>query len=93
MVSRLEEIDTVVTHEVDEAMFLGETPRPHIRPQVPEGFWLAESPKRFVHDGIDQIDDLGRHLAILLDPVPKVFAKLVLKDAVSTVSRADGTHP
>lgn len=45
MVSGLQEIDTIVAHQIDEAMLLGEPTRPRSRGKIFEGFWFADSGK------------------------------------------------
>jgi hypothetical protein len=50
---------------------------------VSEGFGLANPGKWIAKNGLDQVSDPERDLAIGLDPVAKVFPKLRLEDGGS----------
>ena len=78
MVAGLEEVDAVVSDEVDEPVFLGQTAGPDVGAEMPKGFWLPEPRERVGHDGFDKGDDFESDPSIVLDPVTKVFSELVL---------------
>lgn len=93
MVAGLEEVDAIVSDEVDEPVFLSQTAGPDVRAEMPKGFRLPEPRERVGHDGLDEVDNFESDTSVVLDPVAKVFAELVLKDAVPTSRDGDGTPP
>ena len=93
MVAGLEEVDAIVSDEVDEPVFLGQTAGPDVGAEVPKGFRLSEPRERVGHDDFYKMKDFESDSSVVLDPVTKVFSELVLKDAVPTSRDGDGTPP
>lgn len=52
MIPRLQEIDTVVADEVDQAVFLGEAAGPDAGGEIFEGFRLTDAGEGVAHDGL-----------------------------------------
>lgn len=92
MIPGLEEVDAIVGDEVDDPVLLGQSSRPDIRAQMPEGLGLAEPGERVSHHRLYERDNLESDTPVVFDPVPKVFSELVLKNAVPT-SRDDDGRP
>lgn len=93
MVAGLEEVDAIVSNEVDEPMLLGQTPGPDVGTEVPKRFRLSEPREWVGHDSFDKGEDFESYPSVVLDPETKVFSELVLKDAVPTSRDGDGTPP
>lgn len=79
VVQRLEEVDAVIDHSVDNAMFLGEPPGPAAGTQILERLGLADSPTWVSKNGIDDVQHTQRNLAIGLYPVAEVIDKFRLE--------------
>lgn len=80
VVSALKEVESIVTHQVDEAMLLGDSTRPDVGTEVPDRLGLADTREGVTADGFDEVHDLQGHTTIRLNPKPQVFAELVLED-------------
>ena len=93
MVAGLEEVDAIVSNEVDEPMLLGQTPEPDVGTEVPKRFRLSEPREWVGHDSFDKGEDFESYPSVVFDPETKVFSELVLKDAVPTSRDGDGTPP
>lgn len=93
MVAGLEEVDAIVSDKVDKSVFLGQTAGPDVGAEVPKRLRFPEPRERVGHDGFDEGEDFEGDSSVILDPVTKVFAELVLKDAVPTSRDGDGTPP
>lgn len=57
MVAGLEEVDAIVSDEVDEPVFLRQTAGPDVRAEVPKGLRLSEPGEWVGQDGFDKGDD------------------------------------
>ena len=60
---------------------------------MPKDFGFAEPRKGVCHDGVYECEHFDGNTSILLEPVPEVLSKLVLKDAVSISCDGDGRPP
>ena len=67
-------------------MFLREAAGPRPRSEILQRFWFADSCKRITHDGFDKVESAERNLAIGLNPITKILAKLVLENSDTTFS-------
>lgn len=79
MVPRLEEINAVVPHQVDDAMLSSEAPGPDAESEVFQRLGPSDAPKGVSHDSLHDIQRTQGDLAIRFHPVPKVFSELRMK--------------
>jgi hypothetical protein len=84
VIFRLKKIDAVVRHDVYDSMFLRETTGPRPRREILQRFWFADSRERITHDGFDKVENAEGDLAIVLNPITKILAKLVLENSSTT---------
>jgi hypothetical protein len=80
VVSRLKEVDSTVTDEVDHSMLFREATRPGTGWQVLEGFWLSDTSEWIAEDCLNQIQRPPCHIAIGGDPELEVVDELRVKD-------------
>lgn len=83
MISRLQEIDSVATNQIDEPVFLREAPRPDPLGEVFQRLGLSNPFKRAAHDRFDQIEDPQCHPPIHVDPEPQVVEKFRMKNGIT----------
>ena len=55
VVATHQEVDSIVSHEVDKAVFLGDPARPDVRPEVLDGFGFTNAFEGVTHDCFDQL--------------------------------------
>ena len=55
MIARLEEIDALITHQINDPMLLRQPARPGARRKVSQGFGLANALEGIAQNGFDQI--------------------------------------
>ena len=84
MIPGLEEVDTVVADEVNEAVFLGETARPDTGGEILERFRLADAAEGIAHDRFDQVEGAQGHLSVGFDPVVQVVTEFRLENGLAT---------
>ena len=63
-----QEVDTIVTHEVDEAVLLGNATGPDVGPEMLDGFGLSDALKGVAHHRFDELEDPEGNAAIGLNP-------------------------
>ena len=80
MIPSLEEIDAVVAYKINDAVFLGQSPRPYTRGEIFEGFRFTDSFKGISDDSLDQRNGAEGDLTIGPDPMFQVLDKLGLED-------------
>ena len=80
MVPRLEEVDTIATDKVNDAVFLRQTARPGARREVLQGLWFTDALEGIANDRLDKVKGAERDPSIRFDPVPQVFAELRVKN-------------
>src|SRR5437764_358906 len=80
MVPRLEEVDTIATDKVDDAVFLRQTARPGARREVLQGLWFTDALEGIANDRLDKVKGEERDPSIRFDPVPQVLAELRVKN-------------
>src|SRR4051812_26706220 len=83
MKPRLKEVDAVSADEVDETVFAREPPGPSARQMMLKRLRLAEARERITQHRLDEFESPQRYVAVLLDPVSQVFAKLRMKNRVA----------
>jgi hypothetical protein len=83
MISALKEIESPFSNQIHESVFLGDSTRPQVRPEVFQGFRLTNSAKRVASDRFDDVHDLECDPPIGLDPEAQVFSEFVLKEDAS----------
>lgn len=54
MITGLQEINAVFSDEIDDAVFLRQTPRPCVWGKVLQRLWLAQTVKRVSQDGFNK---------------------------------------
>jgi len=79
----LKELDCLRTHQIDEAMLVGEASRPGSTQEVPQRFGLTDSPERISEDCFDDLQGSQSCLAVRLDPEAQIVQELALKDRLS----------
>ena len=80
VVATHQEVDTVVSHEVDEAMFLRDAPRPDVGPKMLDGLRLSDASERVAHHCLNELEQSKGSAAIGLNPELEVLPELVLED-------------
>lgn len=80
MVATHQEVDSIVAHEVDEAVFLRDPARPDVGPEVLDGFGLSNAGERVTHDRFDELEHAKGCATISLNPELKILPELVLED-------------
>lgn len=80
VIPRLEELDPVVTDDVDDAVLLGEAPRPGALRQVLQRLRFSDACKRIPQDGLDDREGAQGHPAVCLHPIPEILAEFGLED-------------
>ena len=83
MIASLEEIDAVVAYKINDAVFLGQSPRPYTRGEIFEGFRFTDSFKGIPHNSFDQRNNTEGDFTIGSDPMFQVLDKLGLEDKVT----------
>lgn len=86
MVTRLKKVDPVVTDQIDDAVFLGQTAGPGACGNELEWLRFADAGKRIMHDRLDKVESPECHLAVGFHPIPQVFAEFLLEDRLSLFS-------
>src|SRR5438105_9499691 len=90
MVARLEEVDPVVAHQVDNAVLVSETPGPGAWHAILQWLRTPDAPKRIVHDSLDEVEGTQRHATVCFDPVAEILAKLGMEDGFAGSSTRPG---
>ncbi len=80
VIPRLQEVDAIVADEVDDPVLGREPATPHARPEVLQGFRLADPGERVAHDRLDDRERAAGSARIGLEPPREVVAKLRLED-------------
>lgn len=86
--SRLEDVDVGVSHPVDEAILLGDSPAPDVGPEVLQRFRFPQSGEGVTAGRLDQVQHLGCDPTVLTDPVPQVIKRLRLQLDAPALRRA-----
>ena len=60
MISRLQKVDAIVVHEIDQAMLLRNAPRPNPCTEVLQRFRFSDAAERLPHNRFDQLQDTER---------------------------------
>jgi hypothetical protein len=82
VIPRLNKINPIIAHDVNETMLLGNPPRPDATPQIFKWFGLAHTAEWIRHDSFNKGKDTERGSPIHLHPIAQIFAKLGLKDRI-----------
>jgi len=80
VIPRLQEVDAIVADEVHDPVLGREPATPHIRPEVFQGFRLADPGARVAHDCLDDRERAAGGARIGLYPPRQVVAELRLED-------------
>ena len=83
MITGLEEIDPVVTDEINKTVFLGETAGPDAGGKEFKRFGLANAGEGVTHDRLDQVEGPERHLPVGFNPVAQIVQELRLEDGLA----------
>ncbi len=92
MVTGLQEINSVLADQINNAMFFCQPPGPRAARKVFERFRLPDALKRLVRDRLNQIQRAKRHLTVGLDSKSEILGKFRLKDRGTSSGRA-GAEP
>jgi hypothetical protein len=68
VITTLDKVNALIAHNVDQAMFFGDAPRPDTWPKVFERFWFAKPAKRFAHYALNEVKDFERNTLIGFNP-------------------------
>ena len=68
MIPSLEEVNPIVTDEIDDAVFLRQPPRPRAGVEILERLRLADAGERISKNSLDEIEHFESDLAIRLFP-------------------------
>ena len=80
VISRLQEVDPRLPDEIDQSVFLCDSPRPAALEVELERFRLADATSRVSKDSLHEIEHTQSCLSIGLDPVAEIFPELGLED-------------
>lgn len=80
MIASLEKVDAIHLSQVHATVFLGDTPRPHVRAQVFQRFGFPNAAKGFLEDRLHQIQQTFGGAPVGLDPVAQIRSELGLED-------------
>jgi len=69
MIPCLQEINPVISHQIDDAMFLRQPSGPGSRCEVAQRFRLADALEGITKNGLDQVKSAQGQLAVGLYPV------------------------
>jgi hypothetical protein len=76
VIPRLDKLDAVGFDPIDKPMFVVYAPAPATRQFESKWFGLSNADKWIAQNRVHELKDTHRGLAIHLDPIPKIFAKL-----------------
>ena len=68
VVSSLKKVDSIIADQIDDAMFLRQTPRPSSRQRILQRFGLSDSSKGIGHDRFDQVEGPQGNFPFGFDP-------------------------
>ena len=80
VVATHQEVDAVVSNEIDEAVLLSDPSRPDVGSEMLDGFWFADAREGVAHDGLDELEESESSAAVGLNPELQVFPEFVLED-------------
>src|SRR5262252_10445646 len=83
MITGLEKVHTVSTHQIHNAVLLGQSARPHTCPKILERFWFAQTSEGVTQNRFYQSQHTQGRATLCLDPVTQVFAELRVKDCIA----------
>jgi hypothetical protein len=69
MIASLQEVDALISDQVNDPMLLRQTTRPRASRQILQRFWLADSGEWITYDCLDQIERAQGNLAVGCHPV------------------------
>ncbi len=83
MIACLQKIDTIVAHNIDDAMFLRQASRPRAGSKVFQRLGLADTGEGITHNGFDELKSTKGNLAVGFHPITQIFTELRLKNSIS----------
>jgi len=83
MQARLQEIDAVITDEIDKSVFGSNPPRPDIWPELFEMLRFSDSGERITHHGLDELQDSESSLPVGVDPPAEILEAFWFDDQES----------
>lgn len=79
MIAALQEINSVIAHDINHPVLLGEAPRPSARRPMPQWLGQGNPLKGGSEDSLHDGKKTQRHFAIRMDPELEVFNELRMK--------------
>jgi hypothetical protein len=83
MIAGLEKVYPIIAHQIDEPMFLGESPRPYAGALIFQRFRFAKTSKGVTHNRFNQFKGAEGNFSLGFDPIAEVFSKFWLKDGIA----------
>ena len=76
MIPRLDELNPVGKHPIDDPMFLGDSPAPATGEFMPQRLRLADSLEWIGENRCHQVENSERNFAVGFNPAPQIVAKV-----------------
>ena len=83
MVARLQKIDAVASHKVDQTVLIRDPARPSSGQKMSQRFGLASAGEWLTQHCFDQIQDPHGDLAIGCNPIAKILAEFRVENGLS----------
>jgi hypothetical protein len=80
VVATHQEVDSIIPDEIDEPVLLCDASRPDVGTEMFERLRFANSGKWIAYRGFEQVRYTQSYAPVRIDPVSKIFSKLVLKN-------------
>ena len=80
MIPGLQEIDAIVSNEIDDSVLLGQASGPEPLPEIFQGLRLVYPRERIMYNRLDNRDDTQSNSPSILDPESQVLQKLLLEN-------------
>ncbi len=81
--SRLQERNSVASHDVDDSVLVRQSARPHVRAESLEWLGLANPNERIAEDHPNEIQKPQRQFPLVRDEMGKVLDELLIKDGIA----------
>ena len=69
VIARLQKVDAIVVHEIDQAMLLRNAPRPNTGAEILQRFRFSDIAERLPHNRFDQLQNTERGTTIRFNPI------------------------
>lgn len=87
MVTRLQKMHVFVSHAINDAMLLRQTPRPCPGGKMLQRLGLSDAGERFAKNRFDELQCTSGDPAVVRDPVAEIVSKLRVNNREPLASR------